>query len=177
MISWKEYYAHFYDWEERDQVRNLYSVSSLGPVEEVAEIINSLSYNIGASDRLLKKAVEAKLSFGIYDLLSFSDWGNDKYLISEAALNSINKLSCEDVKDLYGLIEEDVFVKICRLKRIDLTYIKLPEETSSYEEDYDNYDDYDYYEPEEERVGFFWMLLGFFLGLSHGFRDKRHKDY
>ena len=154
MITWKEYYEHFYDLKEREQVRKLYDLSSLGPVEEVAEIIHSLGYNKGASDRLLKKAVEAKLSFCLDDLLSFSF--NNKHLVSEAALNSINSLACEDMVELYGLIEEDVFVKMCRLKGIELTYIKGPEDTT--ESSYEDYDDYD--EPEEKSGGFFLGVVG-----------------
>ena len=37
--TWDEYYDKFYDWAESTQVRNLYGLTSLGPADEVAEII------------------------------------------------------------------------------------------------------------------------------------------
>lgn len=40
--TWDEYYERFYDWAESTQVRNLSSLTSLGPADEVGEIIIEL---------------------------------------------------------------------------------------------------------------------------------------
>lgn len=61
--TWDEYYEKFYDWEESTQVRNLSGLTSLGTAEEVAEIIIELQGNESASNRLLRKAVEAARVF------------------------------------------------------------------------------------------------------------------
>ena len=41
--TWDEYYDKFYDWAESTQVRNLYGLTSLGPVYEadVKSLLNS----------------------------------------------------------------------------------------------------------------------------------------
>ena len=61
--TWDEYYEKFYDWEESTQVRDLSGLTSLGTAEEVAEIIIELQGNESASNRLLRKAVEAARVF------------------------------------------------------------------------------------------------------------------
>ena len=61
--TWGEYYEKFYDWAESTQVRNLSGLTSLGPADEVGEIIIELQVNVPAANRLLRKAVEAKLAF------------------------------------------------------------------------------------------------------------------
>ncbi len=66
--TWDKYYEKFYDWEESTQVRNLSGLTSLDTAEEVAEIIIELQGNESASNRLLRKAVEAKLEFSADDL-------------------------------------------------------------------------------------------------------------
>ncbi len=66
--TWDEYYEKFYDWEESTQVWNLSGLTSLGTAEEVAEIIIELQGNESASNRLLRKTVEAKLEFSADDL-------------------------------------------------------------------------------------------------------------
>lgn len=69
--TWDEYYEKFYDWAESTQVRNLSALTSLGNADEVAEIIIELQVNVPAANRLLKKAVEAKLKFTGTDLVEF----------------------------------------------------------------------------------------------------------
>lgn len=67
--TWDEYYEKFYDWAESTQVRNLSALTSLGSADEVAEIIIELQVNVPAANRLLKKAVAAKLAFSGSDLV------------------------------------------------------------------------------------------------------------
>jgi len=44
--TWEEYYEKFYDWAESAQVRNLSQLTTLGDVDEVAEIIFELQVNV-----------------------------------------------------------------------------------------------------------------------------------
>jgi len=69
--TWDEYYEKFYDWAESTQVRNLSGLTSLGSADEVGEIIIELQVNVPAANRLLRKAVEAKLAFSASDLIEF----------------------------------------------------------------------------------------------------------
>ncbi len=77
--TWDKYYEKFYDWAESTQVRNLSALTSLGTADEVGEIIIELQVNVPAANRLLRKAVDAKLAFSGSDLLEFACI-NDKAL-------------------------------------------------------------------------------------------------
>ena len=68
--TWDEYYEKFYDWAESTQVRNLSALTSLGTADEVGEIIIELQVNVPAANRLLRKAVDAKLAFPVLICLS-----------------------------------------------------------------------------------------------------------
>ena len=81
-----EYYEKFYDWAESTQVRNLSGLTSLGSADEVGEIIIELQVNVPAANRLLRKAVEAKLAFSGSDLVEFA-CSNDKALAIAAAVS------------------------------------------------------------------------------------------
>lgn len=70
--TWDEYYEKLYDWAESTQVRNLSALTSLGTADEVGEIIIELQVNVPAANRLLRKAVEAKLAFSASDLIDVS---------------------------------------------------------------------------------------------------------
>lgn len=76
-MTWADYYDRFYDWAESTQVRYLSSLSSLGPADEVGEIIIELQVNVPAANRLLRKAVEAKLAFSGSDLAAWHQTGDD----------------------------------------------------------------------------------------------------
>ena len=69
--TWEEYYEKFYDWADSTQVRNLSQLTTLGDVDEVAEIIIELQVNVSAANRLLKRANEAKMKFKTDDLVEF----------------------------------------------------------------------------------------------------------
>ena len=51
--TWEEQYEKFYDWAESTQIRNLSQLTTLGDVDEVAEIIFELQVNVPAANRLL----------------------------------------------------------------------------------------------------------------------------
>ena len=59
-------------YDESTQVRNLSGLTSLGSADEVGEIIIDLQTNVSAANRLLRKAVEAKLAFSGSDLVEFA---------------------------------------------------------------------------------------------------------
>ena len=130
--TWDEYYEKFYDWEESTRVRNLYALTSLGSADEVGEIILELQSDVGASNRLLKKAVEAKLQFPV-DIIIELFCCNDEKLVVEVLYNSSDKLTAEDVEELYGVVDDDIIIKLCSQKKIH-----LPEEHCKSLDDYEN---------------------------------------
>lgn len=99
--TWEEYYEKFYDWAESTQARNLSGLTSLGSADEVGEIIIELQVNVPAANRLLHKAVEAKLAFSASDLIEILCI-NDKALTTAALHNSASRLSSADMEEYLG---------------------------------------------------------------------------
>ena len=117
--TWDEYYEKFYDWAESTQVRNLSALTSLGTADEVGEIIIELQVNVPAANRLLRKAVEAKLAFSCSDLIEFLCI-NDKELATAALHNSVSRLTSADMEDLYGVAEDEDIIQICSEQHLTL---------------------------------------------------------
>lgn len=168
--TWDEYYEKFYDWAESTQVRNLSALTSLGSADEVVEIIIELQVNVPASNRLLRKAVEEKLAFSGSDLAEFA-YINDKEPVTAAVLNSAERLTAEDMEYLYGEIDDEVIIEICKQRNI-----LLPEALREEEEE-DIYIDDFISEPPAPKRGFFGILAAIFAGASAGVssaQGRRH---
>lgn len=140
--TWDEYYEKFYDWAESTQVRNLSALTSLGSADEVGEIIIELQVNVPASNRLLRKAVEEKLAFSGSDLAEFA-YINDKEPVTAAVLNSAERLTAEDMEYLYGEIDDEVIIEICKQRNILLPEaLRKEEEWEDGEEPLEEVDTY-----------------------------------
>src|SRR5574344_1447056 len=133
---WEEYYEKFYDWAESTQSRNLSQLTTLGDVDEVAEIIIELQVNVSAANRLLRRANEAKMKFKTDDLVEFLNICDVK-LAEEAVCNSIQRLCEADMENLYGYISDELIVDICRQRKF-----QLPEDMRE-EDEYEEDDDYE----------------------------------
>ena len=186
--TWDEYYEKFYDWAESTQVRNLSALTSLGTVDEVGEIIIELQVNVPAANRLLRKAVEAKLAFSASDLIEFLCI-NDKELATAALHNSVSRLTSADMEDLYGVAEDDDIIKICHEHNLTLPE-DLREEEEYEEDEYEEdeeieeepLEEVDIYindyvpEPPAPKLGFFGTLFAVMAGVgaasNHGQRHN-----
>lgn len=184
--TWDEYYEKFYDWAESTQVRNLSGLTSLGSADEVGEIIIELQVNVPAANRLLRKAVEAKLAFSASDILEFL-CTNDKILATTALYNSVSRLSSTDMEDLYGFADDDDIIKICKERNLTLPEDLREEEEYEDEEEEEieeePLDEVDIYiddfvpEPPAPKLGFFGTLAAVFAGASVGVssaQGRRH---
>lgn len=181
--TWDEYYEKFYDWAESTQVRNLSALTSLGTADEVGEIIIELQVNVPAANRLLKKAVAAQLAFSGSDLVEFACI-NDKELATAAVRNSAGRLTAEDMEYLYGEIDDEVIIEICKQQNLVLPEDlreeeeyedEEPEEIEEEEplEEVDIYVD-DYYPP-PKRHGFFATLFGVIAGVDMAKGSNQHR--
>lgn len=181
--TWDEYYEKFYDWAESTQVRNLSALTSLGTEDEVGEIIIELQINVPAANRLLRKAVEAKLAFSGSDLVEFACI-NDKTLAIAAVRNSAERLIAEDMEYLYGEIDDEVIIEICKQRNILLPEDlreeeeyedEEPEETEE-DEPLEEVDIYvDDYCPPPKRPGFFATLFGVIAGIDMAIGSNQHR--
>ncbi|MDD3137805.1 MAG: hypothetical protein PHX08_02390 [Lachnospiraceae bacterium] len=185
--TWEEYYEKFYDWAESTQSRNLSQLTTLGDVDEVAEIIIELQVNVSAANRLLKRADEMKMKFKADDLIEFLNICDMK-LAEEAVSNSVSRLCEADMEDLYGYISDELIVDICRQRKFqlpeDMREEEEYEEGADYEEDDEEIEEKesedDFYEdPVEEyiapqrkqRGGFLATLFAGLAGAAEGISD------
>lgn len=181
--TWDEYYEKFYDWAESTQVRNLSALASLGTADEVGEIIIELQVNVPAANRLLRKAVEAKLAFSGSDLVEFACI-NDKALAIAAVRNSAERLTAEDMEYLYGKIDDEVIIEICKQRNILLPEDLREEEEYEDEEPEEIEEDepleevdiyVDDYCPPPKRPGFFATLFGVIAGIDMASGPNQHR--
>jgi hypothetical protein len=187
---WEEYYEKFYDWAESTQSRNLSQLTTLGDVDEVAEIIIELQVNVSAANRLLKRANEAKMKFKTDDLVEFLNICDVK-LAEEAVCNSIQRLCEADMDELYGNISDELIIDICRQRKFQLPE-DMREEDECEEDDYEE-DDEEIEENESEdyideelaeefivpqrkiRGGFLATLFAGIAGASEGIKDVQNR--
>ena len=111
--TWGEYYEKFYDWAESTQVRNLSGLTSLGPADEVGEIIIELQVNVPAANRLLRKAVDAKLVYISTDYV-FDGQGEIAFLEGDKKdpLNFYGLTKYEGELEVTSLLEKYFIVRI-----------------------------------------------------------------
>ncbi|MGI6326144.1 MAG: hypothetical protein ACOX1U_04100 [Saccharofermentanales bacterium] len=181
-MTWADYYDRFYDWAESTQVRYLSSLSSLGPADEVGEIIIELQVNVPAANRLLRKAVEAKLAFSGSDLVEFACI-NDKELATAAVRNSAERLTAEDMEYLYGEIDDEVIIEICKQRHLMLPEDLREEEYEDEEPEEIEEDELlaeadiyvDDYCPPPKRPGFFATLFGVIAGIDMASGSNQHR--
>lgn len=171
-MVWEEYYEKFYDWDESTQIRYLSKLTTLGSADEVAEIIIELQTNVPAADRLLRKAVEAKLAFSASDLIEFLCM-NDNELAVAAVRNSAKRFTAEDIDFLYGEVDDEVIIQICSQQKLPLPE-DLQEENPDEEDQIDDPEEYETEEVAAPKLGF-WGGLAMLLGLSgHSHGSSNH---
>lgn len=113
--TWAEYYDKYWQWAESTAIRNLSQLTSLGPADQVAEVISYFSNHPSAANRLLARAVDEKIAFSGSDLADFAlDDDLDKKMVGEAALLSADQISFENLNDLYGELDDKYIVEICK---------------------------------------------------------------
>jgi len=182
--TWDEYYEKFYDWAESTQIRNLSAITSLGPADEVAEIIIELQvHSIPAANRLLKRAVEKKLMFSSSDLIEFL-CVNDRDLATAAVYNSAPRFTDSDMEDLYGEVEDEVIIDICARRCLQLPEYLREEDDEQEEVEEEPLEEITiaadgYAAPPPHKPGFFTTLLGVIAGvnLAGGSEQRRHTGH
>lgn len=102
LATWEEYYDKFYDWSENTQTNKLYSVESLGPADEVAEVMLELAFHQeDAVNRIARKAIEQKIIFSAQNISDLT-LSMDSGLQGQMALQSASAFSEEDIQNLEG---------------------------------------------------------------------------
>ena len=177
-MTWEEYYDKFYEWAESTQIKKLSSVESLGPADEVTEVMMSFAFDHeDIVNRIARKAIEQKIIFSgenISDLTNFID----PQLQNQLTLQSADSFTEEDLNHLLGMVDDDIVASLYKKKGY-----KIPEEYS-FIDDSDDFEEEEYSEPESDLTddvseakqpsGFFSklaMAFGIGSGIHQGIND------
>lgn len=127
-MLWEDYYDKQFDWAPSTKINRISKLESMGPSDEVAEVIVDIAfYDEAAATRLLKKAVAASVKFTGDELYSFVGFCDEEVFL-QAIQVSADRFTTKDLDDLYTGCDDEVLVNIA-LKH----QIKLPECLSDYE--------------------------------------------
>ena len=158
-MTWEEYYDKFYDWAESTQIKKLSSVDTLGKAEEVAEIMLEFAlHHEEIVNRIAKKAIDQKLVFTAENIMDLT--GNmDPELQAQLAYQSAMAITAEDLISLEGFLDEDVLVKLYKLKGLHVPEVFCDDDDNpkAYAE-----------EAEGKKPGGFFSALAMAFGIGHG---------
>lgn len=169
-MEWDEYYEKFYDWAESTQIKKLSSVETLGPAEEVTEVMVSFAFDHeDIVNRIARKAIEQKIVFSgenIADLTNFID----PQLQNQLTLQSADSFTEEDLNHLLGMVDDDIVASLYKKKGY-----KIPDEYSFIDDSDDLDEEYEDSEPyvedesfEEKQPSGFFSRLAMAFGVGHG---------
>lgn len=97
MVTWKEYYDRFYDWEESTQLRHLSSLTDFGPSAEVCELACDF-FEEKSANRFVKKAIASGVRFTAEEVLEL-DGVVDTSLMPQLIKNTSHALTAEQLDD------------------------------------------------------------------------------
>lgn len=155
LATWEEYYDKFYDWSENTQTNKLYSVESLGPADEVAEVMLELaSHHEDAVNRIARKAIEQKIIFSAQNISDLT-LSMDSGLQGQMALQSASAFSEEDIQNLEGSLDDEIIIKLYKAKGLHVPDVFIDDESQEVMDDV--------LERGKQRTGFFSkMAMAFY---------------
>lgn len=133
-MTWEEYYDKFYDWAESTQVNKLSAVDSLGPADEVAEVMLEFAFNReDIVNRIARKAIEQKIVFSEENIGDLTNCMAVN-LQNQLALQSVQSFSKDDLVMLEGFLDDDVLVQLYKAKGLPLPEVLVEDESSQIHE-------------------------------------------
>lgn len=166
LTTWEEYYDKFYDWSENTQVNKLSSVESLGPADEVAEVMMELAFHHeDAVNRIARKAIEQKIIFSAQNISDLT-LSMDSGLQGQMALQSASAFSEEDIQNMEGSLDDEIIIKLYKAKGIRIPDAFIDDEPQEVMDDV--------VERAKQPSGFFSkmaMAFGIGEGVRQGVKD------
>ena len=160
-MTWDEYYEKYYDWAESTRIKKLSSVEVLGAPEEVAEVMLDFAFNHeDIVNRIARKSIEQKLVFSADDIINLT--GNiDSDLQAQLACQSVSTFSKEDLESFEGYLDDDVIVKLYKLKGIKVPGIFI-------DDDYPEKSNGEYF---GDKPSGLFSTLAMAFGIGHGIQQ------
>lgn len=132
-MNWNEYYEGFATWEENDQIDNLLTVDSLGPADQVTDIIEDFAgFHQDIADLIARKAISQGIVFSARNIEYLTHTIDDESL-EKLFKQSINQFSANDLDYLYGIVDDGLLAYAYKSKGYP-----LPREFSNYDESGDD---------------------------------------
>ena len=118
MVTWKEYYNRFYDWEESTQLRHLSSLTDFGPSAEVCELACDF-FEEKSANRFVKKAIASGVRFTAEEVLEL-DGVVDMSLMPQLIKNTSHALTAEQLDDFVFWLSSTEIREIAKRDHIRL---------------------------------------------------------
>lgn len=169
-MTWEDYYDKFYDWSRSTQIKHLSSVDHLGPEDEVAEVLMDFAFDRkDIANRVARRAIEDKVQFTAENIADFK-LSIDDDLLDQLAIQSADKISNDDLEDLYCLISDDALKKVYQAKGLKPFF----DYDESEEDQSNNFDVDEVHGRAKQPTGFFnklAMAFGIGGGIHKGISD------
>lgn len=113
-MKWEEYYDKINDWAVSTAVSKISSLEDMGSADEVLDAINIIWFEDEKGVvRLLNRAIQYGVKFSGENLAELSG------LVSEESFKkalevSVDKLTAQDLEELYGCIDDEIIVDIAK---------------------------------------------------------------
>ncbi|MBE5851158.1 MAG: hypothetical protein E7298_13665 [Lachnospiraceae bacterium] len=129
-MTWADYYDKFYDWAESTRISKLSSVDKLGSADEVAEVMLEFAYDHeDVVNRIARKALEQRIVFTADNIRDLTN-SIDPELQAKLAIQSVSLFSKEDLLLMEGFLDDDVIVKLYKLKGLPVPEVFIEDESA-----------------------------------------------
>ena len=113
-MKWEEYYEKINDWAVSTAVSKMSSLEDMGSPDEILDAINIIWFeDEKGAVRLLNRAMHYGVKFSGENLAELSGMVSEE-IFKKAFELSADKLTAQDLEDLYGCIDDELIVEIAK---------------------------------------------------------------
>lgn len=118
-FTWNEYYEKFYSWSLSTQKNYACGLTDYGPAEEVAEVAQELAWDDEPfAAKFVEKAMAAGVRFTPDQIAELAGFTGEA-LAGRLAETASRRFSREELEEIYGLVDDNVFDRLCQKSGID----------------------------------------------------------
>lgn len=117
-MKWEEYYEKINDWAVSTAVNKMSSLEDMGDADEVTDALNIIAFeDEKGATRLLNRAIQYGVKFSGENLAEISSICSEDSL-KKALASSGDRLTAQDLEDLYGCVDDELIIDIAKKYRI-----------------------------------------------------------
>ena len=170
-LSWDEYYENFFDWSLSTQKNYSYGLTDYGDAEEVYEVVSEFAfYDKAFATRFVSRALDGGVQFTPDHCLEFA-FLIDTPVLSRMAETASPDFDKEQLEEIYSVIYDDVFDRICDRTGINI----FDDDEDEPESDECEPEEYDMPQQPIKKPGFFGVLFAAIgIGSASDNNRKQH---